>query len=235
MRILSLISIIVGLSAIAPCAHGASIPSEQRLISLHQMAPSDFSKLETLKEPIDFEHIDTALLDAAVFHETNRRRMDQGLSALDFEPILREAARVQARGMVRQEKVTHLHPDEDKKTMAERFDFLGIETTTFAENVAMTFGIRYQSGEPMYPRVENGKKIFSREPDGKPIQPHTYASFATQLLDAWMASPGHRKNILLESITCLGTSSLHDRSGLGMDTFYSTQEFSADLTVRDMP
>ena len=235
MRILPLISIIIGLFSVAPCARGESSPSEHRLINLHQMAPSDFSKLETLKEAIDFDHIDTALLDAAVFHETNRRRVDQGLSALNFKPILREAARIQARGMVRQEKVTHLHPDGDKKTMADRFDFLGIETMTFAENVAMTFGIRYQSGEPIYPRVENGKKVFSREPDGTPIQPHTYVSFATQLLDAWMASPGHRKNILLESITCLGTSSLHDRSGLGMDTFYSAQEFSADLTVRDMP
>ena len=34
------------------------------------------------------------------------------------------------------------------------------------------------------------KRVFSREPDVTPIQPHTYATFAVSLLDPWMTSPG---------------------------------------------
>ncbi len=217
----------------APMTNGEEASPEERVERLHKMAGSEFRGLDELKEPIDFERIDYALLDAAVFHETNRRRVDHGLPALGFRPVLREAARIQVRGMIRMEKISHRHPDADKKTMEDRFDFLGIETLSFAENVAMTFGIRYESGKSVYPRKEEGRKIFSEEPGGKPIPPHTYASFATQLLDSWMESPGHRKNILLEDVALLGTSSLHDRSGLGMDSFYSAQEFSGELTVRD--
>jgi len=197
------------------------------------MPSGEFWKLDALDEEFDFEHLDLALLDAAVFHETNRRRIENDLTALTFKPVLREAARIQSRGMIRQEKVSHRHPDPAKKTVRDRFDFLGIETRLLAENVAMVFGIRYKSGDKFYTRKQDGRTVFSVEPDGPPIPPHTYASFAKHLLDEWMASPGHRKNILLPGAICLGVSSLHDRSSLGMDTFYSAQEFSGEIIVGD--
>lgn len=210
-----------------------SSPGSDRTVKFHEMKAGKFWKLDAVKEEIDFEHIDFVLLDAAVFHETNRRRMDNDLTALKFKPVLREAARIQVRGMIRMGKVSHQHPDPNKKTMRDRFDFLGIETRLLAENVAMTFGIRYQSGDEFYSRKKDGRTIFSVEANGPPIPPHSYASFAKHLLDEWMASPSHRKNILTPGLVCLGVSSLHDRSGFGMDSFYSAQEFSGKITAQD--
>ncbi len=215
------------------CLGATAFSEENRVVKFHEMPSEKFWKLDAVKEDLEFDHLDLALLDAAVFHETNRRRIENDLPSLKFKAILREAARIQVRAMIKLEKVSHLHPDPEKKTMRDRFDFLGIETRRMAENVAMTFGIRYKSGEKFYTRKKDGRTVFSIEPNGPPIPPHTYKSFAEHLLDEWMASPGHRKNILTPGLKCLGVSSLHDRSGLGMDSFYSAQEFSGKITGPD--
>ena len=63
-----------------------STPSE-RVLQLHKMPPDEFRKIEKLTAPIDFENIDLALLDAAVFHETNRHRVENDLPhQLVFSP-----------------------------------------------------------------------------------------------------------------------------------------------------
>jgi uncharacterized protein YkwD len=210
--------------------HDGSTVSE-RVLQLHKIPPEEFVKIEKLKTPIDFENIDLALLDAAVFHETNRHRVENELPSLNFEPVLREAAVVQVRGMIRMQAVSHKHPDADKTTMGDRFELLGIDTDMLAENVAMVFGIRYESGMEVYKRRKESRMVFSEKPGGTPIAPHTYASFSEHLLEEWMASPSHRRNILTKDLRTLGTSSLHDRSALGMDAFYSAQEFAGRVTV----
>ncbi len=191
------------------------------------MDPEKFRNLPEAAEAIDFEHIDHDLLAAAVFHETNRRRATNKVEPLAFKEGLREAARIQARGMRKEEVVSHQHPDESKETLSDRFDFLGIKGRYFAENVAMTFGIQYKSGAPLYPRRENGRKILSDAAGGAPIPPHSYLSFAEALLDEWMDSPGHRKNIVATEPAFLGVSCLHDRTSDGMDRIYSVQVFFA--------
>jgi uncharacterized protein YkwD len=205
----------------------AELAQPDRSTRLHTMPPEDFGKLPEAGHELDFEHLDHRLLAAAIFHETNRRRAEHKLPALEPMPGLREAARIQARGMRKEEVVSHTHPDESKKTLSDRLDLLGIKGRFFAENVAMTFGLRYESGEPFYTRREDGRQIPSIEPDGPPIPPHTYQSFAADLLDQWMNSPGHRENILSEDARMLGTWALHDRSPEGMDSLYSVQVFFA--------
>jgi uncharacterized protein YkwD len=215
-----------------PAAEDDGPTPSGRVLELHKMPHEEFGKVEKLKTPIDFDNIDLALLDAAVFHETNRHRVENDLPPLGFEPVLREAAAVQVRGMIRMQEVSHKHPDADKKTLSDRFELLEIDTDILAENVAMVFGIRYESGTDFYKRRKAGGLVFSEKPDGPPIPPHTYASFSEALLVDWMASPGHRRNILRKSLRTLGTSSLHDKSALGMDTFYSAQEFAGQVTVQ---
>ena len=81
-------------------------------------------------------------------------------------------------------------------------------------------------GKPFYTREENGKKIFSLEPDGTPVPPHIYVSFAAALFDSWMASAPHRKNILSPESKFLGTRSrLSINPATGMPLFYCAQVF----------
>ena len=188
-----------------------------------------FAKLRQAQQPVDPDAVNYDLLDAAVFHETNRRREQQRLPLLKHDENARAAARMQSRDMAKGAFVDHENPDPKKKTMTERAKLAGLRPRVLAENVASSFGRRYKSGQPFYSREENGRKIYSSEPDSPPIPMHTYLSFAEALLDSWMKSPGHRKNILHGDVEYLGCACALPRNPNAMETFYCTQIFFTPL------
>jgi uncharacterized protein YkwD len=193
---------------------------------------ASFAKLPQARQLIDPDAVNLDLLDAAVFHETNRRRRQQGLPALKYDEKARAAAQIQSRDMAKGGFVDHENPDPTKKTMNDRAKLAGLRPRVLAENVASAFGRRYKSGQPFYSREENGQKIYSAEPNGRPIPMHTYLSFAEALLDSWMKSPGHRKNILHGEVEYLGCACELPRNPNAMETFYCTQVF---FTPLDLP
>lgn len=202
----------------------------ERMASLHSMPADAFREMSAAASTIDFAKIDQPLLDAAVFHETNKRRLQNELPALSFHPELRALAELQSRSMASRQTLSHSQPEKNKRTLADRYRFLGIQSQSFAENVARTFGIKYTGGTAVYSRKQNGRTIYSYQADGPPIPAHTYLTFAAKLLDGWMASPGHRKNILTGTFVHLGTSSVVAPVSGGMTDFYSTQEFSGSIS-----
>lgn len=208
---------------------------DERAAVLHQKNPEKFRALPEAGGEIDFAEIDYDLLAAAVFHETNRQRATHDLPALAYQRELREASRIQARGMKHQDGISHEHPKQEKQTVADRLDHVGLRPRFFSENVAMVFGVRYDSGDPFHSRMENGRRIVSDEPGGPPIPPHTYLSFAESLLDSWMNSPGHRRNILAEQPEALGAECHHHRGPDGMDRFFCAQVFFAPLPESAAP
>src|SRR5438093_5973394 len=105
-------------------------------------------------------------------------------------------ARIQSRAMAQSGIVSHEHPDSLKKKVEDRARLVGLRPSFLAENVASSFGRKYKSGEKFFVREEGGRKIYSYEPNGLAIPVHTYLSFAEALVDEWMASPGHRRNLL---------------------------------------
>jgi len=197
-----------------------------------QHDPVSFSKLPQARQVIDPDAVNFDLLDAAVFHETNRRRQQQRLSALKYDERARAAAQMQSRDMAKGGFVDHENPDPTKKTMNDRAKLAGLRPRVLAENVASTFGRRYKSGQPFYSREQNGRKIYSSEPNGSPIPMHTYLSFAEALVDSWMKSPGHRKNILHSDVEYVGCACELPRNPNAMETFYCTQVFFTPLDLQ---
>ena len=198
--------------------------------SLFQNYDADtFAKLPQAQDTIDFERVDRRLLSAAVFHETNRRRLRHDLPALAYRDSVREVADLQARYMKQTGKVSHEQADPKYRTLKDRLASAELRPRFAGENVALTFGLRYESGSSFYIRTENGKKIFSKTPNGAPIPPHTYLSFAQELVAQWMRSPGHRKNILHPDARFLGAASRPARDDSGMAIFYSCQVFFTPL------
>jgi uncharacterized protein YkwD len=202
---------------------------DERGAALHRQDPETFRADPALGAEIDFDDIDYDLLAAAVFHETNRRRAEHDLPGLAYKRELREASRIQARGMKHLQGISHEHPKEEKETVKDRLEHVGLKPLFFSENVAMVFGIRYESGEPFYIRRADGRRILSDKPGGPAIPPHTYQSFAESLLESWMGSPGHRRNILARQPDSLGAECHHDRGEDGMDRFFCAQVFFAPL------
>ena len=190
-----------------------------------------FQKLEEAQQKINLDHVNHDLLSAAVFHETNKRRLAEKLPPLDYEPKLGDAAKMQAVIMEERGSISHVNPESPgKETPADRLRLAGLEAGYSAENVATAFALAYPLGKPLYTREENGKKILSLEPDGPPVPTHSYVSFAAALLDLWMASAPHRKNILSPKPKFLGAGSqLSTNEATGMPLFYCAQVFFTPL------
>jgi uncharacterized protein YkwD len=189
-----------------------------------------FRKLPIANQPIDPERVNRQLLDAAVFHETNRRRAAENLEPLRYDARARKAAAIQSRAMAKAGVVSHENPKPDASSLTDRARLAGLTRPAFlAENVASAFGRRYRSGEKFYVREENGRKVYSAEPDGPPIPMHTYLSFASALVDSWMSSPGHRKNILASEARFLGCSCVRGEERTALDIYYCAQVFYRPL------
>jgi len=186
-----------------------------------------FRKHTEAGRAIDPANINQKLLDAAVFHETNRRRAEQGLPALRYDARAHEMARLQARAMAKDQFVEHENPDPKLRTIADRAKAVGLSPRVLAENVASAFGRRYKSGQNFYVRQENGREVYSYEPEGPAIPMHTYVTFAEALVESWMQSPGHRKNILHKEPEYLGCACELSAKKSGMETFYCAQAFFA--------
>lgn len=226
---------IIALFSLSVGATGAETKTPldpERATALHQdFTFETFADLPQASEQISFSQVDYDLLAAAVFHETNRRRAGHDLPTLGYRQELLKAAAIQAQGMRRSGIISHQHPVQKMKTLADRINQVGLRPSFSAENVAMTFGIRYEGGRPVVPRQKDGATVFSYEPNGEPIAPHTYLSFAQTLLDQWMDSPGHRKNILHQKPEQLGAAHAQGTSAIGMDIFYCAQVFFTELDV----
>jgi len=187
-----------------------------------------FSEYTPAAEFIDFENIDYALLQAAIFYETNKQRVENNRERFIHSPSLEEAAAGHSRDMVDYNFYSHTSTVSGKRTMSNRLTLVGISNCSMAENIHNTFGIQYQGGRSVYSPDQNGG-YFSYTYQGDPIPPHTYLSFAEAAVEGWMNSQGHRRNILNSDYVYLGTGAGHYRDDgfYDMNKFKLTQNFSS--------
>lgn len=175
--------------------------------------------------------IDTDLLAAAVFHQTNLARRDHGLAPLHHDPRLDRAADMQARSMRKHHYVGHENTfDQDLRWPMARVLATGYVPRAVSENVAQVFRARYDPPQ-LYYRVRGpAGTVFSFTPDGEePIPPHTYASFARFVVQAWMESPEHRENILRPQSRELGTAVRFRDLDDDLDKAYAVQVFAQPM------
>ncbi len=167
--------------------------------------------------------IDYPRLDAAIFYVTNEIRIKNNLKPLTYSPELEISAWNHARSMVKGNFFSHYNKAEKKRySPDQRGALAGISNPHLAENIADTFGIRYDPGARVY-ILDKEKGIFSYEADGKPIPNHTYLSFAESVLEIWMNSPGHRANILSKDALQMGCGAYYYED----DNFYHIARFKA--------
>jgi len=206
----------------------ANPPAEADVFRNH--SPAEFRKLEAAQQAIDPKNLLEPLLSAAIFHETNARRLEQKLPALSFHEKVRAASVLHAQEMAKHSTLSHETPWKTPGSTAyERLVAQGLQPRFSAENIAFNFVLQYEAEKPFYTRQENGRTVFSYEPDGPPLPPHTYVSFAEAIVTQWMKSPGHRKNIVAPEAEFLGVGCALSRDPQGFDTIYADQDFFAPL------
>ncbi len=149
--------------------------------------------------PADQAALNTALLDAAILAEVNHTRCRSGLRPLTDAPSLRPVAEAHARWMARTATLTHAPALQGGlDSLGARLAAGGYGSRAGAENIAMVH--RYQiDGQPVFVRNAGACHFTNRR--GQPIGAHSYASLAAHLVAQWMASPGHRTNLLHPRLT----------------------------------
>ena len=186
-----------------------------------------FQKFEPASKPIDFKNIDIPLLNAAIFYETNRQRQVKGLKLLKHADKLEMAAQIHSQDMVKRNFFSHTSKVSERETLSDRMTEVGMKYNKIAENIAVQFGIQYQSGKPIFVPKQNGG-YFSYKFKGEPIPAHTYLSLARAVIKAWLASPGHRANIYNVAFEFVGVGSAYfqNKDFYKMNTFKITQNFA---------
>lgn len=175
------------------------------------------------QELVTPETFDAQLLQIALFHATNATRVKHGRPALTYDVRLARAAQLHTERMIKLRFISHTDPhDPTLANPSDRARFMGIANPYLAENLATQATIDYRAGESVYPRP--GRGHFSRTPDGPIIPARTYAQLADVLMQQWMDSPGHRKNILSADALQLGCGASITWQG-DFPTVYAVQNF----------
>ncbi len=174
---------------------------------------NDFKDYSPANRQINFNDIDYNLINAAVFYETNRMRVKQGFHQLKHSRALENSSQMHSIDMVNDDFFDHYnHYDSRKREPSDRMAMFGVTRGRTSENIADVFGIQYKSGASV-------SSVSS-------IPPHTYNSYAEQLVDDWMHSPGHRKNILDSKVNFLGCGNCVYQDGEWI-MFKATQNFAS--------
>jgi len=195
-------------------------------VVLFSQIEKDKKSLDSLLNTyIDFDNLNYKILNYAIFLKTNEARKRNNLPPLEYNLILEEMAMMHSKDMVNKRFFSHENPyDRNKKTIIDRAYMVGIKNPNIAENIAEAFGLQYQSNTRIFLR---GKGKFSYTADGDLISPHTYLSLANQIVDTWLNSPGHKKNILSPSAVQIGCGAwlYFDSAFNFMPSFKITQNF----------
>ena len=162
----------------------------------------------------------TSILDNAIRAETNLFRCKKGLQPLGEVPALRSPSLSHSNWMAKKNKLSHTSNVRKMKTLRDRVSSTNLRVSYMAENIAylplFDFGGRYQV-------VDRSKCQFRSASKGQ-IFPHTYASFAKEVVTMWINSPGHRKNLTGDFTHMAAAAALRsDRQTCGY--VYATQMF----------
>ena len=200
----------------------------------YAMTAAAFFAADAAQAPLDPGQIDHRLMSAAIFHESNRVRGEHGLAALTYSPQLEAASRMHAIDMAEANFFAHENPnDASKREPADRVKLSGYDPRYVAENLATAFDLQYEPGREFYV-VPGG---ISYDPNGRPLPPHTYASFARHVVERWMNSPGHRANLLAVEPTELGAAAVLQprKKDDVLATFNCVQVFGAPMAPPTRP
>ncbi len=185
-----------------------------------------------LQRTIDFERVDYDALESAIIVMTNQVRAERDLAPLPRHRVLAAASRRYAEKMVAEEFLAHLDPNTPAlRTPEDRIRAAGGANAKAAENIADVPAMQLLPGEPFYV-VDPEPPVLSREPDGPPIPAHTYIGYAATVVEGWMNSPGHRRNLLDPEAVEIGVGAAMYRQS-GVPAFVVVQKFQLYEPLQD--
>lgn len=141
------------------------------------LTDENFRDFKLFNQPLNLKRVDYKVLNAAVFFVSNEARIEQGLSALEYQPNLEVMAWNHSRAMGYRNFFDHINKkDKKRREPANRAGLAGIKNPAVAENISAIGGVRFG----------------------------TYLELADHLIDGWIDSPPHRKTLYGKDAVQLG-------------------------------
>jgi uncharacterized protein YkwD len=168
-------------------------------------------------------HIDQALVDATIRVELNYQRCKAGLPALAEAGGLRKVAGKHATWMARSHTLSHRSGTPGQATTLARIKASGVKFRAGSENIGQI--ARFQIDGKHFRIADAGSCGFMGG-NGQAIPPHSYASLARTIVAYWMASSGHRRNILDRKVSRVGSGVGFDGRAPYCGNYYVSQNFA---------
>lgn len=178
---------------------------------------------ENLSQPISTSRPDQALFNEAVLLFSNAARRQYGRAPLETDTGLARAASNHARNMARLKSHSHELPVRGERDLRQRIKGQSVSYRLAAENIAMD-KVYQLLGRPI--SVQYSGCSFVYDDTRQPVPVHSYASLAQQVVSRWLASPGHRANLLNRKYERLGAGIGADPQGSACGDFYLVQDFA---------
>ncbi|MGB0839448.1 MAG: CAP domain-containing protein, partial [Chitinophagales bacterium] len=157
---------------------------------------------------INVDNINTFLLNSIVADKVNEIRKARNLNRLDRNITLTQAAADHNKYQQKQGYLTHSQKDKSKRTVRDRVASFGASLTSVGENVAFLG----------FPTRVQGDKV-------QVITP-TYDEAADQIVNNWVRSDMHYKNMMNVEFAEIGTMVTYDtdKKGLFVTQVYSSAD-----------
>lgn len=155
-----------------------------------------FQALLTVHRPIDVLRPDYELLDAAVFHAANEACQKENRESFAYSPALHRSAAGHSVSMVDNDFYGHEDRNNSARFYAsQRIVAAGGRFQAIGENIAQ---YELMATKKSYcPRKQpNGEYIYLDCDTEKPYLPYTYWAYAQRVVNGWMRSQSHRRNML---------------------------------------
>jgi uncharacterized protein YkwD len=179
------------------------LAQDVKIPQFYGLSYKQFVKSAQVNEPLDLQNIDYALLNAAVFFESNQQRIKHALPIFSYSKALEKASFEHSIDMVKRNFVNHVSKVKGKKTMSDRLEIVGITNVYAAENIALSFVLDMKVSDSYYTPSQNGG-YFSLAYKGEAVSNMSYLKAARRIVKQWMDSPPHRKNLMGKNFKFLG-------------------------------
>ncbi len=176
-----------------------------------------------LNQPLATDRLDQSLFNEAVLHYSNAVRRAHGRAPLSADPALAKVAARHASNMARLKTHSHVLPVRGERELTQRLKRQSVSFRMAGENIAMDKVYRLL-GRPI--SMKSSGCNFTYGDTRKPVPKHTYASLAEQVVNRWLASPGHRKSLLSTRFQRLGSGVGIDPGGVACGDLYLVQNFA---------
>lgn len=170
---------------------------------------------------VSSSNLNQLLLDRLITEQINLERCKRGLPSLKMNAGLRKQATQHSRWMAHARKLSHKATGSSSRRLKDRLNKSGLRFRTGAENLGMV--ALYNIDRRSF-LIRSACEFTTTS--GQPIKRHSYHSLARLIVREWMASSGHRKNVLSRQMRYVGSAAAIQPRARNCGAVYLTQIFA---------